>query len=277
MNSLFFFLRYARLRYLLYRILLRIKVGKDRRNAFLSARGISPIDFLPERPYSTGSVKVIPRRGSFDYYMFFMSREADVQEHLVMHNNETFLDVGANIGSYALRIAKKYRNIGVRVIAIEAHPDNYDALCRNIRCNKLNNIEAVNKAATEYRGAVRMYERLHSGKRVGSDLYSLCDTFLHPNNIVKNDGKIIEVECDEIDSILASHGKVQVMKMDIEGAEVSALKGASKTLGQLRKVIVEIHGNTLEPVIDILKSHGFEIFVTNAEMNHVIGTKKWIV
>lgn len=261
---------------MLYRILLRIKVGKEKRNTYLDATGISPIDFLPERPYSMDDVKVIPRKRSHDYYMFFISRETDVYEHLVMRDNETFLDVGANIGSYALRIAKKYRNIGVRVIAIEAHPNNYDALCRNIRCNKLNNIDAVKKAAAEHKGVVKMYERFHSGKRVGSDLYSMYQTFLHPANIVKKNGKVIEVECDEIDSILTSHGKetVQVMKMDIEGAEVLALKGASKTLEQLRKVIVEVHGNTLEPVKEILQSHGFEIVETKAEMNHVIGTKK---
>jgi precorrin-6B methylase 2 len=52
-----------------------------------------------------------------------VSREQNVKPHLVMNENETFVDVGANIGSYSLRIASDYKNKGVEVVAIEAHPE----------------------------------------------------------------------------------------------------------------------------------------------------------
>jgi len=45
------------------------------------------------------------------------------------------------------------------------------------------------------------------------------------------------MECDTLDNILHSY-RVDVIKMDVEGAEVLALKGAPKTLERIRKIIV---------------------------------------
>lgn len=47
--------------------------------------------------------------------------------------------------------------------------------------------------------------------------------------------------------------------MDIEGAEVMALLGASRVLRQLRKIVVEVHGDNLAAVTPILAEQGFEI------------------
>src|SRR6476646_1400445 len=235
MNSLSLFLRYARYRYIGYRLLLRVKIGKKKRDEYLRNRGISIISFLPERPYSINCIKAIPRKGKQDFYMLYIPREEDVKPHLIMYENETFVDVGANVGSYSLRIANDYRNKGVRVIAIEAHPENYRALCRNIEINGFKNVKAINKAVSDHKGIVTMYERFHIENRVRSDFYSLCDTFLHENNFIRPDGKSLQVEGDTLDSILANN-EVDVMKIDIEGAEVLALKGAANTLKQLRKI-----------------------------------------
>jgi tRNA G26 N,N-dimethylase Trm1 len=166
MNSLSLFLRYARYRYIVYRLLLRVKMGKNKRNEYLWNRGISIIDFLPERPYSINGIKVIPRKGTQDFYMLYIPREENVKPHLIMYENETFVDVGANVGSYSLRIANDYRNKGVRVIAIEAHPENYRALCRNIEINGFKNVKAINKAVSDHKGIVTMYERFHTENRV---------------------------------------------------------------------------------------------------------------
>ena len=145
MNSLSLFLRYARYRYIGYRLLLRVKIGKKKRDEYLRNRGISIISFLPERPYSINGIKAIPRKGTQDFYMLYIPREEDVKPHLIMYENETFVDVGANVGSYSLKIANDYKNKGVSVVAIEAHPKNYKALCRNIELNGFKHIKAINK------------------------------------------------------------------------------------------------------------------------------------
>jgi FkbM family methyltransferase len=274
MNSLSIFLRYAKYRYIAYALLLRIKMGKKRRNEYLLNRGLSMIDFLPERPYSINGIKTIPRKGTQDAYMLNPSREKEVKPHLVMHDNETFVDVGANIGSYSLKIAHDYKHKGVNVIAIEAHPENYKALCRNIQLNGFKNVKAINKAASDHKGIVTMYERFRIGNRVRSDWYSLCNTFLNENNIIRPDSKSLQVESDTLDSILATD-KPSVMKMDIEGAEVLALTGATNALKQLRKVIVEVHGHNFDKVRQMLEINNFKLQIIRSPriMTYIVGSK----
>lgn len=273
MNSLSFFLKYARCRYIFFRLLLRIRMGKRKRDEYLKKLRLSPIDFLPERPYAMkNGAKAIPRKGTKDFYMLFVAREQDIGSHLAMKENETFVDVGANVGSYTLSAAKQYEDKGVKIIAVEAHPDNYRALRRNIQINNFGNVKTINKAVSDYRGNVTIYERSHDGSRVDSDLYSLYDTtFLAQNNILHPGGNLLQLQCDTLDNMLLDQ-RVDVMKIDIEGAEVMALKGALNTLKKLRKIVVEIHGDNNSIVQRILLEHDFD--VQNTVEQHVVGSKK---
>jgi FkbM family methyltransferase len=253
---------------------LRIKMGKKKRDDYLTTRRLSPIDFLPERTYvMENGVKAIPRRNTCDFQMLFISREQEVKRHLVMRENETFVDVGANVGSYSLIVSKEYKERAVKVIAIEAHPGNYRALLRNIRCNKFENvIIPINKAVSDHKGIANLYERSLDGSRAGSDVYSLFDTLVHPSNTFLPNGKTLQIECDTLDNILAGYN-VDVMKIDIEGAEVLALKGATNTLKNLRKIIVEIHGDNFEKVNEILERSKFDLESSKEAMQYIIGSK----
>jgi rRNA pseudouridine-1189 N-methylase Emg1 (Nep1/Mra1 family) len=110
--------------------------------------------------------------------------------------------------------------------------------------------------------------------RVQSDFYSLCNTFIHETNVVHDGGKTLQVESDTLDNILAMI-KPSVMKMDIEGAEVMALKGATNTLKRLRKVVVEVHGDNFDGVKQILETHNFKLQISSPleQMTHIIGSK----
>ena len=268
MNSLSLFLRYARYRYIAYRLSLRIKMGKKKRDEYLWNTGVSLIDFLPERPYSINGIKAIPRKGTQDFYMLFIPREEGIKPHLIMYENETFVDVGANVGSYSLKIANDYKNKGVKVIAIEAHPGNYKALCRNIELNDFKHVKAINKAVSDRKGVITIYERSHDGNRVGTDLYSVHNTFLAEHNFILPNS--LEVESDTLDNILVNN-EVNVMKIDIEGAEVLALKGATNTLKQLRKIIIEVHGDNFDKVKQILENYAFKLEIIR--MTYIIGSK----
>lgn len=117
-----------------------------------------------------------------------------------------------------------------------------------------------------------MYERSHDGSREDSDVYSVFNTFMHASNSVLPHGKTLQLECDTLDSILADR-KVDVMKINIEGAEVLALKGATNTLKHLRKIIVEIHGDNFEKVNEILERSNFILEVSKEATQHIIGSK----
>ena len=251
-------------------------MGKNERDIYLRENRITEFDFLPERAYMMESgVKAIPRRGTRDFQMLFLSREEGVKRHLVMKENETFVDVGANVGSYSLTVAKEQRGRVILVIAIEAHPGNYRALLRNILCNNFENIiKPINKVVSDHKGFVSIYERSHDGTRVDSELYSMCnDNYLGAYNVLHPGGKSLEVECDTLDYILEPY-EVDVMKIDVEGAEVLALQGGSKTMEKLRKIVVEIHGDNLESVKRLLEKNGFGIELTSGLGGlHVIGSK----
>ena len=73
---------------------------------------------------------------------------------------------------------------------------------------------------------------------------------------------------------LADH-TVDVMKIDIEGAEVLALKGATNTLKHLRKIIVEIHGDNFENVNKILERSNFDLEVSK-EAYHRLEVRLWV-
>lgn len=271
MNSLDIFLKCARFRYIGYRLLLRIRLGKKRRDEFLQHNRISVIDFLPdflpERPYKFNGVKAIPRRGTHDVYMLFIPRETNLRPHLKMYPYETFVDVGAGVGSYTLMIAEEYKNKGVKVIAVEAYPENYKALCRNVECNHFKNIKTANIAVSDTRGFVTMYKQNDTHRTRAGQYTSILNT------LVTSKGTPCEVECNSLDDMIANDG-ADLMKVDIEGAEVLALNGATNTLKRLRKIIVEVHGNNFEKVRRILEMHEFKLeFITCGNMPYIIGSK----
>jgi FkbM family methyltransferase len=267
------FVHYAKVRYIIYRVFLRLKLGKQKRNKYLKEKGIVIDDFLPERTYSINGFKVILRKGSNDFSMFCLPREEEIVNSVKLNANETFVDVGANVGAYTLKIASDYKSKGIKVIAIEAHPVNYKALCKNIDINKFRNVYPINKAVSDHKGIVTMYERKFL-KRIQPEWYTIHET-ISGHQLDKRYS--IEVESDTLDAILDNY-KVDFIKIDIEGAEVEALKGATNTLDRLRKIIVEIHENNFDKVKHILEDHNFEIeIITNKiekSEGFVVGTKK---
>jgi FkbM family methyltransferase len=248
-------------------------LGKQKRNKYLKEKGIVIDDFLPERTYSINGFKVILRKGSNDFSMFCLPREEEIVNSVKLNANETFVDVGANVGAYTLKIASDYKSKGIKVIAIEAHPANYKALCKNIDINKFTNVYPINKAVSDHKGIVTMYERKFL-KRIQPEWYTIHET-ISGHQLDKRYS--IEVESDTLDAILDNY-KVDFIKIDIEGAEVEALKGATNTLDRLRKIIVEIHENNFDKVKHILEDHNFEIeIITNKiekSEGFVVGTKK---
>jgi len=236
------------------------------------------IEYLPERPYSIDGIKAILRKNSDDILFFTPNAEKEIEKRLTMYDYETFVDVGANIGKFSLRIANDYKHKSVDVIAIEAHPETYRALSKNIECNSLKNIEAVNTAITDHQGVVTLYEN-----RVG-DRINVANHFHHRDSSIRNvfdEKDSTQVKSDTLDNILSGR-KVHVMKIDVEGAEVLALNGATNTLKHVRLIIVEIHGDNYENVKQILERHAFNLEVIGntkpstdirCSIGHIIGSK----
>jgi len=90
-------------------------------------------------------VRFIARRGKTDILILNKFSEPWMACYFKPRRGDVVVDVGAHVGKYALVAAK---NVGSgKVIAIEAHPENFNALLKNIHLNGFRNIIALNVAA----------------------------------------------------------------------------------------------------------------------------------
>lgn len=145
-----------------------------------------------------------------------------------IHPGSVVLDVGANVGIYTLLAAKR----GARVIAIEADPRNVERLRYHVHLNGFDDRVTIYPIAVGDReGTVTLYRS--AGNCGHSNVFAGIDP--------------VEVPCKTIDSL--GLPQIDVCKMDIEGNEVSALRGMEATIQrspQMKMLVeyAEVLGNT---------------------------------
>lgn len=150
----------------------------------------------------------------------------------LIQKGATVIDVGAHVGYYALLFARWVGPEG-RVIAFEPAPDNYALLRKNIELNGCANIVCIPKAVSDRSGTVQLFISSQ-----GNDRHSI---FENPRSIVRESSR--EVSAVSLDQFLAGEGwpRVDLVKMDVEGAEPFALEGMRELLHRSAdlKLIVE--------------------------------------
>lgn len=172
---------------------------------------------------------------------------------------DVFVDVGANIGHFTLAAARKVGATG-HVYAVEATPPTMERLTRHVLMNKLENVTLCACAVADRTGTVK----------IG---VPQADNFGANTIRTSNGGDAWDVPCETLDSILGV-GRVNLMKIDIEGAELLALKGAQKLLNSPSPpaLILEIYdkwieelGGTFEELVALLQQAGYEPYVIDEE------------
>jgi len=142
------------------------------------------------------------------------------------------IDVGANIGWFTILFAQSSRD----VIAIEPRPNNFYYLQKNIETNQLLNVELINSAVSDIEGRGIVFVLPSAGNSGGTHFRSNPST-LFTNELIQKGYEINHVPIRLIDEIVASR-KVALIKIDIEGAEPYALKGALNTLKVSKPIIL---------------------------------------
>src|SRR5919107_1546836 len=166
-------------------------------------------------------------------------------------------DIGANIGRYTLIASKRVGTDG-KVVAIEAHPGNFEMLNRNIKLNRLTNVIPLNYAAYSKETKVKLYvPDEESG-------YTIYHTLME-----RTGKKFVEVDAITLDYLLLQlngirEGIVEVnwIKIDVEGVEFEVLKGATNVLSKSKDIalLIEVHGiDNYRPLIEFLNSYNFII------------------
>lgn len=166
---------------------------------------------------------------------------------------EVAIDAGAYIGRHTLEYARAVGPQG-RVIAIEPLPDNFALLELNVRLNGYDRVVCVRCALGGESGeAALRYSRERST--------ATCDI---ERAEAAGQTQAVRVRQRTMDELLAELRieRIDFLKLDVEGAELSALMGAQRTLAAspTAVLLVELHGadEKTEPVRDWLRRHGFE-------------------
>lgn len=167
----------------------------------------------------------------------------------VITKEDTFVDVGANVGGFTVPIAK----IAGRVISIEPSPTK-EFLRRNIALNDLKNVVIIDKAAFNTATKVRFY--------YDSNASSLSSLFKRntSGNVVEMD-----VETTTLDEILEDIGKIKAIKVDAEGAEIEVLQGARRILTKVDFIVIEVQREHLQMVRELLA--GFTLYSLGESSN----------
>jgi FkbM family methyltransferase len=178
---------------------------------------------------------------------------ASLTAQLCRHN-KCFVDVGAHIGS-VLSAAHDHSD-SIRLVAIEAMPDKAAKLRR-----KFSSAEVFECAAGETEGEAAFFvNKAQTG-------YS---SLIRPQQAKTSQIEEISVKVKRLDDLLANH-EVDVMKIDVEGAELGVLRGGEEIISKHRPVIMfesapSTHGSqgfSKEDLWQWFSDHGYEIVVPN--------------
>ena len=166
----------------------------------------------------------------------------------------TIIDIGANIGYYTLLMGQITGPDGI-VYAFEPEPNNFRLLSKNILKNNIQNIHPFQKAVSDKNGFIKLFiSKEHRGD----------------HKIFETDDKRPSITVDQIsiDDFLKDKRKIDLIKMDIQGAEHLALEGLKHTIAENKDIIIitefspellrESGGNP-EDFLDNLISMGFKI------------------
>ena len=179
----------------------------------------------------------------------------------VLSPGKVFVDAGANCGIYTLLASKIVGGAG-RVISFEPSSRVFPVLRRNIVLNDFKNVLAFPIALTDKPGGARLY--YHSA--VGCDSLGKDASF-------EPDAPSEEIRTESLDNVLkqTAVGRVDVIKMDVQGAEELALRGANEIIASRRPIIIfEFFpegavslGLSPNGAWNFLEGHGYEFFIVD--------------
>jgi FkbM family methyltransferase len=149
------------------------------------------------------------------------------------------VDAGGYIGTAAIEFAKAFPN--ARIVTLEPSRNNFEVLCKNVR--KFPNIVALNKALGTSSGVIALGAR-HTGEWGYTTVEDPADCratrFLHNVEVTTIPTLLREFNSDGVD----------LLKLDIEGAEFELLRDLPSWLAKTRVIVAELHDRIVPGCVD---------------------------
>ena len=168
-------------------------------------------------------------------------------------DSSVILDLGANIG-WSTRFFAEHFPQG-RVIAFE--PDPVVFACLQANCGHYANVELKQLAVSATNDSITFRSSRDDAGRIfqsGEKRTSDTDS--------ETDDELIQVSATTLDSILQEFERVDLIKIDIEGAEIDVLIQSRHSLGNISRIFVEYHSflgqeQRLGSLLNLLSDAGF--------------------
>lgn len=176
-----------------------------------------------------------------------------------------FLDIGAHLGRNCIALENMFPDCETfDCIAVEASPETFSLLQKNIALNNLEKkIKAVNRAVYSSTG-VRLKFRFDSLNPGGSSIAGRStDSEFVESMTIDDILNSLSISPADYDAIL--------IKMDIEGAEVEALKGATRLLSTEKPIVIVVEDLFNRDLSGLLSSKGFT--VSRIDSENIIGVR----
>ena len=145
----------------------------------------------------------------------------------VLKPGMVMIDIGAYIGEFSLVAARAMQGIG-RILCLEPTPSVFAQLERNLKRNAWSNVEAIHSAVSDYDGTATFYVRIGSNDQ----------SSLHP--LAPGEQISYNVPVTTVDALVARTRleRLDLMKVDVEGHEISVLRGAREMIRRFRPALV---------------------------------------
>ena len=147
----------------------------------------------------------------------------------LIKNNGILVDVGANVGDYTHFFLNNINDDG-KIYAIELSSETCNILNTKFRDNK--NVIVLNNAVSDNNDVINYYgdrENTCTNNIIGYDMS------LKENNVLG------QVKAITLDELLKEEELINLIKIDVEGAELLVLKGMYKTIDKVEFLLVECH------------------------------------
>lgn len=167
--------------------------------------------------------------------------------------NPVIFDCGTNIGTSVVYFRQAYPN--ARIVAFEADEQISATLQENLRKNHISGVEVITKAVWTNDEGIWF----GSDQADSASIFSQTDRKLVPSVRLRD--------------ILLHETHIDMLKMDIEGAETAVLTDCRDALAHVQNLFVEFHAyldhpQTLADVMNVLETSGFRYYINTSQYRH---------
>lgn len=206
---------------------------------------------------SSLALEVVPRDdiGRFLYLYGLWDLAGTRLLQRILRPGMTVLDVGANIGYFTLLAATRVGPSGL-VQSFEPHDEIRRRLVRNVERNGLLNVEVRPEAVGRTGGEIAFYRSADASNQGISSTVEGPAPHGEPR-----EARPVLVPCVTLDEVAASLDRpVDLVKIDVEGAELEALAGAELLFAGSQAPLVVFEAYDVGPASELLEGHGYTVW-----------------